>query len=136
MATTSATLATMSAALRAAMVPMLTWSSVLAQVGIESTLAGWASTLFSETSAAAVYCGIMKPLFRPLERIRKGGRPREWLSSTRCATRRSEMEPTSAMAMARKSMAQATGSPWKLPPPTTPSRQASRFSSDEASQAR
>ena len=38
---------------------METWSSWLALDGMESTLAGCASTLFSETSAAAVYCTIM-----------------------------------------------------------------------------
>jgi hypothetical protein len=32
---------------------------------MESTLAGWQSTLFSLTSAAATYCGIMKPEFSP-----------------------------------------------------------------------
>ncbi len=38
---------------------MLTWSSRLADVGIESTLAGWASVLISEVSAAAVTWAIM-----------------------------------------------------------------------------
>ena len=42
-----------------------TWSSWLAEVGIESTLAGWARCLFSATSAAAVTCGIMKPELSP-----------------------------------------------------------------------
>ena len=32
---------------------------------MESTLAGWARCLFSDTSAAAVTCGIMKPEFSP-----------------------------------------------------------------------
>ena len=40
---------------RAAIEPIETWSSWLALVGIESTDAGWARTLFSETRAAAVY---------------------------------------------------------------------------------
>jgi hypothetical protein len=48
-------------AFRAAIVPMLTWSSTFAPVGIESALAGWQSTLFSDTIAAATYCGSMKP---------------------------------------------------------------------------
>ena len=61
--------------LRAEMVPMLTWSSLLAEVGMESTQAGWERTLFSETSAAAVYCAIMKPEFRPESLTRNAGRP-------------------------------------------------------------
>ena len=44
---------------------MLTWSSWLAEVGRLSTLAGCASDLFSDASAAAVTCAIMKPEFRP-----------------------------------------------------------------------
>ena len=36
---------------------MLTWSSWLAEVGMLSTLAGWASCLFSLVSAAAVTWG-------------------------------------------------------------------------------
>jgi len=40
---------------------MLTWSSWLPEVGIESTLAGEASSLFSDTSAAAVYWRSMSP---------------------------------------------------------------------------
>ena len=40
---------------RAAIEPIDTWSSWLALVGIESTDAGWARTLFSEARAAAVY---------------------------------------------------------------------------------
>ena len=40
---------------RAEMEPFETWSSWFALVGIESTDAGCASTLFSETRAAAVY---------------------------------------------------------------------------------
>ena len=63
------------AALRAAVGPIETWSSLPAEVGIESTLAGWASILFSETSAAAVTWAIMKPEFRPPSRARKAGRP-------------------------------------------------------------
>ena len=58
--------------------PMLTWSSWLAEVGMELTLAGWARLLFSETRAAAVYCTIMKPELRPPLVIRKGGRRPPW----------------------------------------------------------
>ena len=45
---------------------MLTWSSLLADVGIVSTLAGCASVLISEVRAAAVTCAIMKPEWSPL----------------------------------------------------------------------
>ena len=46
-------------AFSAAAMLMLTWSSRFADVGIVSTLAGCASVLSSETSAAAVTCAIM-----------------------------------------------------------------------------
>ncbi len=59
MATMFCTLARMLPSLRAAMLPILTWSSWLAEVGMESTEAGWARTLFSETRDAAVYWAIM-----------------------------------------------------------------------------
>ena len=42
-------------AFRAAVVPMDTKSSWLAEEGMESTQAGWARTLFSEAMEAAVY---------------------------------------------------------------------------------
>jgi hypothetical protein len=54
---------------------MLTWSSCPRLVGIESTLAGWHSTLFSLTRAAAVYCGIMNPEFSPVSRMSNFGSP-------------------------------------------------------------
>ena len=54
---------------------MLTWSSLLAEVGIVSTLAGCASVLSSDASAAAVTCAIMKPDWSPPCRVRKGGSP-------------------------------------------------------------
>ena len=47
----------------------------MAEVGIESTLAGTALVLFSATSAAAVTCGIMNPEFRPDRGLRNAGRP-------------------------------------------------------------
>ena len=37
----------------------------MAEEGIESTLAGWASVLFSETKLAAAYCIIIAPLCNP-----------------------------------------------------------------------
>ena len=51
---------------RAAIEPIETWSSWLAEVGIESALAGWARTLFSDASAAAVYWSSIMPDSRPL----------------------------------------------------------------------
>jgi hypothetical protein len=60
----------------------------LAEVGIESTLAGNAFCLFSETSAAAVTCGIMKPELRPGLAVRNAGRP-DNAGSTSMAMRRS-----------------------------------------------
>jgi hypothetical protein len=72
-ATMFAVLSAMSPRRRAAKVAIDTWSSWLAEVGSESTLAGCASDLFSEASAAAVTCAIMKPEFTPLAEVRKGG---------------------------------------------------------------
>ena len=54
MARICSTFLTMSLAFLAAVTPMDTWSSLSAEVGIESTLAGWARTLFSEARAAAL----------------------------------------------------------------------------------
>ena len=42
---------------------------------MESTLQGVAIALFSDTSAAAVTCAIMKPEFTPLWATRKAGMP-------------------------------------------------------------
>ena len=42
---------------------------------MESTDAGNARPLFSDTKAAAVTCGIMNPEFRPGVGVRKAGRP-------------------------------------------------------------
>ena len=44
----------------------------MAEVGSESTLAGCASDLFSEASAAAVTCAIMKPEFTPEPGLNSG----------------------------------------------------------------
>ena len=94
---------------------MLTWSSWFADVGSESTDAGCASDLFSDASAAAVTCAIMKPEFTPPSSTRNGGRP-DRLASISSAMRRSDSAPISAIASARLSAANATGSAWKLPP--------------------
>ena len=71
--------------------------------------------MFSETSAAAVTCGIMKPEFSPGFGVRKAGRP-DSAGSTSMAMRRSASEPISQTASAIMSAAKATGSAWKLPP--------------------
>jgi hypothetical protein len=76
---------------------------------MESTLAGNARCLFSETSAAAVTCGIMKPEFRPGLGVKNAGMP-ESAGSTSMAMRRSDNEPISQTAMAIMSAAKATGS--------------------------
>ena len=94
---------------------METWSSWPAEVGIESTELGWQMTLFSETSEAAVYWATMKPEFRPGRAVRKAGSPLESAGLTRRSTRRSEMLPSSAMAIAIKSNGSASGWPWKWP---------------------
>ena len=112
-----AVLAIIGCSRRAAKVAIETWSSWLAQVGRLSTLAGCASDLFSQASAAAVTWAIMKPQFRPGSAVRNGGR-RETPASISIAMRRSAIAPTSAMATAIASAASATGSAWKLPPET------------------
>ena len=89
---------------------MLTWSSLLAEVGMESTLAGEARTLFSDTSDAATIWRIPYPQLTPGSCVREGGRPLSWGLTSR-AMRRSEMLASSARAIPRKSMAKATGSP-------------------------
>ena len=101
--------------LRAAIVAIALWSSELAEVGIESTLAGWVRTLFSETIPAAAYCTIISPELIPRCGIRFEGRLRFWWPSSSIWVRRSEMFASSATAIARTSAAMPTGSPWKLP---------------------
>ena len=77
---------------------------------------GWLSALFSETSAAATYCGIMNPELRPSSRAtRNGGRPSERLGLTIRSVRRSLMFASSAQAIARQSSPIAIGCPWKFP---------------------
>jgi hypothetical protein len=82
---------------------------------MESTLAGWESTLFSLTSAAAVYWASMKPELVPASGARNGGSPREKAGSSIRSTRRSLMLASSDSAMASMSAEKASGSPWKLP---------------------
>ncbi len=67
-----------------------------------SALAGWTSTLFSVTRAAAVYWAIMKPELSPPAWVRNAGRV--WVfeaSSVRRMIRRSAMLPSSAPARPR-----------------------------------
>ena len=89
--------------MRAADQPIETWSSCIALDGIESTLAGLARRLSSETIAAWVYCAIMWPLSTPGVVARNGGRP--WLRalSRKRSVRRSLIEATSAATIAAKS---------------------------------
>ena len=54
---------------------MDTWSSWLAEVGVESTEAGCDICLFSDINAADVTSAIIRPEFRPGLRVRKGGKP-------------------------------------------------------------
>ncbi len=89
--------------LRAADQPIETWSSCIAEDGMESTLAGLASRLSSETIAAWVYWAIMWPLSTPGSSARNGLRPRLRATSRNRSVRRSLMLATSATAIARKS---------------------------------
>ena len=98
---------------------MLTWSSWPADEGIESTAAGWARDLLSETSEAAVYCTIMNPELSPGRSTRNAGSPLLEFGSRSRYSRRSEIEATPTVAPARASRATATGWPWKFPPETT-----------------
>ena len=68
-----------------------------------------AMVLFSDTSAAAVTCAIMKPELTPLLSTKNAGRPLI-LGSTNTAIRRSDRLPISAIASANVSAANATGS--------------------------
>ena len=104
-----------SMAFLAAIVPIDTWSSWFPEDGIESTLAGCASNLFSDTSAAALYCTIINPELTPPDSTKNAGRPlRDGL--TILSSLLSEISAISARAIPRKSKASATGCPWKLPP--------------------
>lgn len=54
---------------------MLRWSSLLADVGIESTPAGCASVLSSDATAAAVACASIRPDCSLPSRVRNAGSP-------------------------------------------------------------
>ena len=102
-ATTRESPSTERRSLRAADHPIETWSSCIALDGMESTEAGTARRLSSETIAAWVYWAIMCPLSTPGSSARNGGRP--WLRalSRNRSVRRSLIEATSAATIARKS---------------------------------
>src|SRR5713101_6956564 len=98
---------------------MLTKSSKLLEVGMESLLAGWVRVLFSATKAVAVYWTAMNPLDSPgCEPLptRKEGRPLFSDGSKRAAILLSEMFERVESARLRMSIAIAMGWPWKLPP--------------------
>ena len=98
-----------------------------------STLLGCASTLFSLTRDAAVYCAIMKPELVPGSAARKAGRSREKALSSIRSVRRSAMLASSDTAIASMSPAKASGSPWKLPVDmTSPSGHDHRVVDDRA----
>jgi hypothetical protein len=81
---------------------------------MESTLAGWHSTLFSLTRAAAVYCGIMKPELMPVSFISSLGSRHGPPATGRCGARKC---CRSRPGQWRRSPAlKASGWPWKLPP--------------------
>src|SRR5690606_41047038 len=62
----------------------------------ESTDAGWARILFSDTSAAALTWAIMKPELSPLCGAKNGGSPLDSAGLTSCSMRRSLMLASSA----------------------------------------
>lgn len=102
-ATTLVSPSTAVRSLRAADQPMETWSSCIADDGMESADAGTASRFSSLTRAAWVYWAIISPESTPASSARNGGSPwLRFLSSSR-SVRRSVMDARSATAMARKS---------------------------------
>ena len=103
MASTRRRFSTAWRSLRAACQPMDTWSSCMAELGIESTEAGAARRFMSETSPAWVYCAIISPESVPGSSARNGGRPLERAGSSMRSVRRSDMDARSAIGMAMKS---------------------------------
>ena len=108
-ASTCRTLFTTEKHLSAELAPMLTWSSWACEESMESTQQGVHNCLFRLTMEAAVYCGIMNPLLRPGLATRNGGNP--LFPRTSWLILRSDMLPSSATAIARKSRARARGCP-------------------------
>ena len=85
-----------------------------AEVGIESTLAGWARILFSEARAAALTWTIISPELSPPSVVRNAGKP-DKAGLMSFSILRSEIPPSSETTIPRRSRAKAIGSPWKLP---------------------
>lgn len=106
---------TLRLSLRAAAHPIDTWSSCIAEDGIESTDAGVALRLSSCTIPAWAYCAIMCPESTPGSCARKAFSPRLRAVSRKRSVRRSLIDATSAATIAKKSSTYATGAPWKLP---------------------
>ncbi len=115
MATTRPSPSSAVRSLRAADQPIDTWSSCIAEDGIESTDAGTASRFSSPTSAACVYWAIISPESTPASSARNGGSPCDRFRSSSRSVRRSVIEARSAAAMARKSSTYPRGAPWKFP---------------------
>src|SRR5437667_11555453 len=98
--------------------PMLTKSSKLLDVGIESLLAGCVSSLLSATSAVAVYWTAINPLEGPgFDRppTRNGGSPLLGEGSSRADSLHSDRLARQEIDKAAVSRAIATGCPRKLP---------------------
>ncbi len=113
---------------------METWSSCIAEDGMESADAGTASRFISLTRAAWVYWAIISPESTPASSARNGGSPCDRFLSSSRSVRRSQIEPRSAATIARKSRTYATGAPWKLPLDSTrPSGRTTGLSTEEAS---
>src|SRR5213083_1448336 len=94
--------------------PILTKSSKLLDVGMESLLAGCVSSLHSATSEVAVYWTAIIPLANPgfdPRTTRKGGRPLLSDGSRRAEVLRSEMLAKLDSASDMNSRAIATGWP-------------------------
>ena len=89
--------------MRAACQPSDTWSSCMAELGIESADAGTARRLSSVTTPACMYCRIMCPESTPGSSARNGGSPWLRFTSRNRSVRRSDMDATSATTIARKS---------------------------------
>ena len=80
-----------------------------------AVIPGTARRLHCDTIEACVYCASMKPEFTPGSGTRNAGSPFECAGSSMRSVLRSLIEAISDAAIARKSSANATGSPWKLP---------------------
>ena len=115
MASTRINPSTLRRSFRPADQPMDTWSSCIADDGIESALAGAALRFNSDTIAACVYCAIMWPESTPGSSAKNAFNPRFLATSKKRSVRRSDMLATSAATIAKKSRTYATGAPWKFP---------------------